>query len=129
MPFSEAICTVSVIITSTNRLILQKLNHSNLKPVSVTNEVTTLVNRTWIQHTCPDSSLRYRHYINHLLTYLLTYTVPFAFCVCAAKQPGWRDFAHAQRDAWSLTQSHTLFCQINTADMQSETGFPSSHQL
>ena len=26
--------------------------------------------------------------------------------------PGWRDFAHAQRAAWSLTQGHTLFCQI-----------------
>jgi len=26
--------------------------------------------------------------------------------------PGWRDFAHAQRAVWSLTQSHTLFCQI-----------------
>ena len=25
---------------------------------------------------------------------------------------GWRDFAHAQRAAWSLTQGHTLFCQI-----------------
>ena len=32
-----------------------------------------------------------------------------------------------------LTQGHTLFCQITpiliTANMQSETGFPSSHQL
>ena len=26
--------------------------------------------------------------------------------------PGWRDFVHAQRAAWSLTQGHTLFCQI-----------------
>ena len=26
--------------------------------------------------------------------------------------PGWRDFAHAQRAALSLTQGHTLFCQI-----------------
>ena len=26
--------------------------------------------------------------------------------------PGWRDFAHAQRTAWSLAQGHTLFCQI-----------------
>ena len=26
--------------------------------------------------------------------------------------PGWRDFAHAQRAAWSLTQGHTLICQI-----------------
>jgi len=26
--------------------------------------------------------------------------------------PGWRDFAHAQRAAWSLTQGHTLFCHI-----------------
>jgi len=26
--------------------------------------------------------------------------------------PGWRDFAHAQRAAWSLTQGHTLFCLI-----------------
>jgi len=26
--------------------------------------------------------------------------------------PGWRDFAHAQRAAWSLTQGHTLFFQI-----------------
>ena len=28
------------------------------------------------------------------------------------QRPGWRDFAHAQRAAWSLTQGHTLFCQI-----------------
>jgi len=37
-----------------------------------------------------------------------------------------------QRAAWFLTQGHTLFCQITpliTANMQSETGFPSSHQL
>jgi len=27
--------------------------------------------------------------------------------------PGWRDFAHAQRAAWSLTQGHTLICQIS----------------
>ena len=26
--------------------------------------------------------------------------------------PGWSDFAHAQRAAWSLTQGHTLFWQI-----------------
>jgi len=26
--------------------------------------------------------------------------------------PGWRDFAHAERAAWSLTQGHTLFWQI-----------------
>ena len=26
--------------------------------------------------------------------------------------PGWRDFANAQRAAWSLTQGHTLICQI-----------------
>ena len=26
--------------------------------------------------------------------------------------PGWRDFAHAQTAAWSLTQDRTLFCQI-----------------
>ena len=26
--------------------------------------------------------------------------------------PGWRDFAHAQRAAWSLTQGYTLICQI-----------------
>ena len=28
-----------------------------------------------------------------------------------SQSPGWRDFAHAQRAAWSLTQDHTLFCQ------------------
>ena len=47
--------------------------------------------------------------------------------------PGWRDFAHVQRAAWSLTQGHTLFLPENsiliTANVQSETGFPSSHQL
>ena len=26
--------------------------------------------------------------------------------------PSWRDFAHAQRAALSLTQGHTLFCEI-----------------
>ena len=26
--------------------------------------------------------------------------------------PGWRDFAHAQRAVWSLTEGHTLFCQV-----------------
>jgi len=45
------------------------------------------------------------------------------------QRSGLRDFAHAQTAAWSLTQGHTLFCQIITANMQSETGFPSSHQL
>jgi len=28
------------------------------------------------------------------------------------QRSGWRDFAHAQRAAWSLTQGHTLFWQI-----------------
>ena len=30
----------------------------------------------------------------------------------------WRDFAHAQRAAWSLTQGHTLFCQITPFQLQ-----------
>jgi len=28
------------------------------------------------------------------------------------QRSGWRDFAQAQRAVWSLTQGHTLFCQI-----------------
>ena len=44
------------------------------------------------------------------------------------------DFAHAQRAAWSLTQGHTRTVLpdnsiLITANMLSETGFPSSHQL
>ena len=44
--------------------------------------------------------------------------------------PGWRDFAHAQRAAWS--RPYTVLPDnsiLITANMQSEMGFPSSHQL
>ena len=61
----------------------------------------------------------------------------------AINVPDWRDFAHAQRAAWSLTQGHIIIWPcvkaytvlpddnsiLITANMQSETGFPSSHQL
>jgi len=39
----------------------------------------------------PDSSLRYRRYINHLLTYLLTYFTEFVYDVVVKQLPRFRN--------------------------------------